>query len=306
MHSTAQSITMYRLLLILLLCPALTSSVLAATSYDGYRWFQVEVSIFSNEFPEDRNSEFWSPERLTLAYPERIRAFANIADYFQIEKFEQKIFTDPGNGETDIPDPQQLAARVGPFPAAVHGNLRLPDLAREPYLLLPPALSDFQTTNARLERSPTNRLLFHGLWRQPVVNKAEAQALMISGGRQYNGHHELEGSITIRFNRNQDRVVIDANIWLSQFSSTSNNEKHWPLPRTPSSDSADLSTGIEWQVNHIVQMKQSRDMRSTEFHYLDHPSLGIVVSVLPYDLPPRVRLDSLDRLDQAADAAPGP
>jgi len=33
-------------------------------------------------------------------------------------------------------------------------------------------------------------------------------------------------------------------------------------------------------------MIQSRDMRSNEFHYLDHPAVGIVVLVKPYTPPP--------------------
>ena len=32
-------------------------------------------------------------------------------------------------------------------------------------------------------------------------------------------------------------------------------------------------------------MDQSREMRSNEFHYLDHPALGIVIQVEPYELP---------------------
>ena len=33
-------------------------------------------------------------------------------------------------------------------------------------------------------------------------------------------------------------------------------------------------------------MQQDRDMRSNEFHYLDHPALGVVILVKPYEKPP--------------------
>jgi hypothetical protein len=29
-------------------------------------------------------------------------------------------------------------------------------------------------------------------------------------------------------------------------------------------------------------------MRSNEFHYLDHPALGLVVTVFPYDVPEEI------------------
>ncbi len=279
----------------------LLSTASAATSYDGFRWFQIEVSIFSNEFPEYRNSEFWSSERLNLAYPDNIREFAELSDFLQIDNLESKLFNDPIsarlNSVSTSRDTDEQAALerlnvslVGPFPANAQGDMRLPDLEREAYLLLPEFLSDFQTTNARLERSVNNRLLFKGLWRQPVVGANQAMALVIQGGELYGNHHELEGSITIRFNQNQDRVVIDTNLWLSEFTRDSVNQD-WKLPPANDADREDSSTQQEsgFNISGIVQMQQSRDMRSTEFHYLDHPSMGLVITVFPYDLPPVAR-----------------
>ena len=280
------------------------STASAAASYDGYRWFQIEVSIFSNDFPEYRNSEFWSPDRLKLAYPQNSRELAEFSDFFQIEDFESIMFdvSPLESTTTDNDDPlarQQLAiSQVGPFPAKPAGNMHLPDLDRESYLLLPGSLSDFQTTNERLERSPDNRLLFHGAWRQPVVGQNRATAIKIKGGNQYGQHHELEGSITLRFNESEDRVVIDTDLWLSEFTRDTVSQT-WllPLTRTPSanfnaapqdSSSQQISS---YNISRIVQMQQSRDMRSTEFHYLDHPSMALVVTVLPYDLPLAVSID---------------
>jgi hypothetical protein len=33
-------------------------------------------------------------------------------------------------------------------------------------------------------------------------------------------------------------------------------------------------------------MQDSRAMRSNEFHYLDHPAIGVLVQVFPYEPPP--------------------
>jgi hypothetical protein len=35
-------------------------------------------------------------------------------------------------------------------------------------------------------------------------------------------------------------------------------------------------------------MEQSREMRSNQFHYIDHPAIGIVILVKPIDVPPLV------------------
>lgn len=41
----------------------------------------------------------------------------------------------------------------------------------------------------------------------------------------------------------------------------------------------------EWYAVRNFQLKESRRMRSTEVHYLDHPFFGVVVLVTPYELP---------------------
>jgi len=56
------------------------------------------------------------------------------------------------------------------------------------------------------------------------------------------------------------------------------------------SDSARVSeenvaNAIEFHVNRIMQLRQTRDMRSDEFHYIDHPAMGILVQITPYVVP---------------------
>jgi hypothetical protein len=290
-----------------LLAPALLSLLvnptgLSAASYDGYRWFQIEISIFTNDYPEYRDAELWSPERLRLGYPARAREFRQLAEFLQLEDFAQRLSGGLSRRATQVSaEPVQegldSAVAVGPFPAKPVTDLQLLDLDRQAFLLLPPALSDFQTTNSRLERSPVNRLLFSGVWRQPVVQQEDASPLIIRGGSQFGQHHELEGTVTLRFNTNEDRVVIDANLWMTEFSRSGDGNRDWELPPPPGSTA---NTGIggrsnnragSMEISRIVQMRESRDMRSNEFHYLDHPVMGLVISVFPYDLPAPATLD---------------
>ncbi|MFT6093254.1 MAG: hypothetical protein ACJA2Q_001147 [Pseudohongiellaceae bacterium] len=220
---------------------------------------------------------------------------------------------------------QQLQAeaigKVGPFAAQVGAPFRFLNLERDDYLRLPANLSDFAQTNRALSRSPEHRLLFHGVWRQPVLFENEAKAILIEGGERYGNQSELQGSLTIRFNENSDRVVLDADIWLTEFviddsrGSLKTNMQaaagpedatesaatpvaavpiQWQLPALPTSIAdgplqtlrSRLQTDkSQYRAQNVFHMLQSRAMRSNEFHYMDHPALGIVVQVEPYEVP---------------------
>lgn len=268
----------------------------AATSWDGNRWFQVEVSIFSNEFTEDESSERWSPDRLALTYPRRLRRLDTLANLFVIPDLEARLRPEPTVQAPDTAplDPlEQRLLNTGPRAPGRLLEFRLPDLQRDAFVQLPTALSDFQQTNRALERSPENRLLFHGLWRQPVLTTDQATALLIEGGRRFGDQHELQGSLTIRFNAGQDRVVIDSNLWLVDYTQATTGDSPWRIPPIPAAlrnfpvaTAVDVASEGDYGIRRIVQFQQSRDMRSNEFHYLDHPVMGLVVSVKPYDLPP--------------------
>ena len=83
--------------------------------------------------------------------------------------------------------------------------------------------------------------------------------------------------------------MIDANLWLTEFSTLALENVTWQLPSPPASVAQRLPVQTDDDITYhpvaVYHMQQSRDMRSTEFHYLDHPALGIVITVEPYELP---------------------
>ena len=114
--------------------------------------------------------------------------------------------------------------------------------------------------------------------------------IYIEGGLRYGDNHELQGSVTIRFNENEDRVVVDTHIWLIEYSIVKDSSSEWELPQIPESiriESRENSSSLTYFPNNVYVMEQSREMRSNEFHYLDHPALGLVISVKPYSVPSR-------------------
>ncbi|MES3008132.1 MAG: CsiV family protein [Pseudomonadota bacterium] len=294
------------------------------------RWFQIEMTVFTHE-NSDLTQELWSPGKLSLGYPERLQGLSSLSEILQLDDWtalnpaltsalipaeivagtviSPTIANTPPSGidanapmatanqmpETETP----LLPLVGPLPFLPGESFRLPDFAREPFLVLPPDAHRLTATNRALNQAAQYRILFHNAWRQPMTRRTTAEAIGIIGGRQYNEHSELEGSVTFYFNNAGDRVVFNGNLWLSSFStqdirvdglgSTENNVEEWTLPVVPGL-LADANEGTGEQqatyfVHRIVQLREIREMREQELHYMDHPALGVLVQITPYTVP---------------------
>jgi hypothetical protein len=293
-----------------LLSALLLSISTSAQGQTSQRWFQIEVSIFSNESLADRDEERWQTESNELNYPNPLRRLGQLSDLLITEQMiadaiaessEQDSLSTKEEATIEI-DAEALAAierlaqilPTGPQPASTEGEFRFPDFLRDPHLQLTPDNSDFEQTNRALERSAEHRLLFHGLWRESVADPADAIPLYVQGGLRFDDQYELQGAITLRFNENRDRLVIDSNLWLTEYSASADFESEWQLPAIPEAMKTDLDSltrdeqGLQYGINRVFHMEQSREMRSNQFHYIDHPAIGIVILVKPIDVPPLV------------------
>ncbi|MBT7225282.1 MAG: hypothetical protein HN872_01600 [Gammaproteobacteria bacterium] len=271
------------------------------------RWFQIELSIFSNESLGDRDEEMWNAERSELSYASPLRRLDEPGDLLITDSMIAAAISEPeelaieeatielNDEELAAADlAQRLSAVVatGPQPPRAQGEFRFFDLLRDPNVQLGPQDSDFQQTNRAIERSSEHRLLFHGLWRESLADPNKAIPIYVHGGLKYGDQHELQGSITLRFNDNRDRIVIDSDLWLTEYSAVADLEGDWQLPPIPEAmltpvDAIGASEpGLAMGINRVFHMQQSREMRSTEFHYIDHPAMGIVILVEPYEVPP--------------------
>ena len=257
------------------------------------RWFQIELSIFSNENIEDRNAESWLPSDYELNYPENMRKLSLLTDLFLSDHNlddRSSVTRSASQEEIDAMIRNDQLKNIRPRIKSTESNFKLFDFSRNDFTQLSPVDSDFQQTNRTLERSSDHRLLYHGLWRQAVRQSSNAVPIYIEGGLRYGDNHELQGSVTIRFNENEDRVVIDTHIWLIEYSIVKDPSSEWELPQIPESiriESRENSSSLTYFPNNVYVMDQSREMRSNEFHYLDHPALGLVISVKPYSVPSR-------------------
>ena len=271
----------------------LFSFLISSYSFAQERWFQIELSIFSNENIEDRNAESWLPSDYKLNYPGNMRKLSLLTDLFLSDHNLDDRLSVTGSAsqeEIDAMIRNNQLKNIRPRIKSTESNFKLFDFSRDDFTQLSPADSDFQQTNRTLERSSDHRLLYHGLWRQAVRQRSNAVPIYIEGGLRYGDNHELQGSVTIRFNENEDRVVVDAHIWLIEYSIVKDSSSEWKLPQIPESiriESRENSSSLTYFPNNVYVMEQSREMRSNEFHYLDHPALGLVISVKPYSVPSR-------------------
>ncbi|GGY71002.1 hypothetical protein GCM10011613_14440 [Cellvibrio zantedeschiae] len=148
------------------------------------------------------------------------------------------------------------------------------------FSLLPSAERSLNSQAATLARSGTYTLLYHQAWRQMIY--ARKTNIFISGGKTFGGHQELEGSIALSVGQ---FLKIQTNLWLSQFVPAGTNlTDTWPeLPSLPFTDTAQSDKNQDYLIKRIVKVSQDRSMRSNEVHYIDHPLLGIIVKIIPYE-----------------------
>jgi len=132
---------------------------------------------------------------------------------------------------------------------------------------------------ATLARSGSYALLYHHAWRQMIYGSK--RNFLISGGKVFNGHHELEGSISLSV---AQYLKLQTNLWLTQFAAAGTPvSETWPeLPEAPF-EAASETDKQDYVTKRIVKINQQRTMRSNEVHYIDHPLLGIIVKIIPYD-----------------------
>ena len=248
-------------------------------------WVQVEMTLFTYE-NANLDAEVWSPEKLSIGFPDQLLALRNVADVLQLDDWSVLTGIAIAGMPTETPAP--LVA--GPRPYAPGDSFTLPDLNRDAFTALPPSAHDFVTTNRTLSQSPAHRIVYHNAWRQPLQRRSATPAVGLRGGREFGERSEVEGSVVVYAGSARDRLSMEANLWFTQFGAQAPQTSEWTLPVLPaalqSSGSPEEPPQPAYAVTRIIEFQQSREMRLEQFHYLDHPALGMLVQVTAYERPP--------------------
>lgn len=272
-----------QLLFCLISLLAFSSLSYAQTNAGHEGWYQVEMIVFARK--NDTGQEHW-PSNISLRYPNNL--------------VELK---DPNAHNTNESSISEAAASTAQ--TAI-------DLTKEAFYLLPKNERQLNAEAQKLTRDARFEVLFHQAWRQVIGHKNNAQNIIINAGKQFGQHQELEGTINLSV---ATYLKLQTNLWFSQFDVNIGQEQttQWPtIPVRPNyskpTDSV-LSLDAEvdfsqvlakeknaWTTNEnstadaqdafvtrqIILVKQARDMRSNEVHYVDHPVVGIIIKITPY------------------------
>lgn len=237
-------------------------------------WYQVELIVFARK--NDTSQEHW-PSNIKLRYP---------SDWVELKEIS----------------------------TAENSSV---DLTKEAFYRLPESERQLNAQAQKLERNSRFQVLFHNAWRQVITNEKAAKSILIQGGQTFGQHQELEGSIRLSV---ATYLKLQTNLWYSQFDLNVGQEqtRQWPeLPKQPNflatpiaglsldssleleqalavenqqwdntlatpDNSNDPANSDNYLTRQIILLQQSRDMRSSEIHYIDHPVVGIIVQVTPY------------------------
>lgn len=287
------------ILLLVVLLPSAAAIGATGTTADSEEelnanWYQVEIIVFGQSSEKAELSEYWRQD-YELSYPNNMVKLLDpsakaedkptIADLLSPDdRLYPLLQKDADTTEDEMPTEQ-------PFTILAKQDL---------------ALRKMMNT---MRRSAAFRPLFHKAWRQPLYGDVSDPAILVLGGDQVNQQHELQGYIRLTVSR---YLHLETDLWLTQFEANTGQEQEaWPytpsppiisnnqtkLSATPSLIPSELWKNFQLiereqtllhNSSHIikrtVRLNQKRRMRSNELHYIDHPLMGVLIQITPYDL----------------------
>ncbi|MDR2212003.1 MAG: peptidoglycan binding protein CsiV [Pseudomonadales bacterium] len=284
-------------------------------SPDGRRWIEVEVTVFRAE--ANLSGEAANPGKLSLSYFTNPRLLATLLDGYAYpfpadQPPEPEAAPDPAQN----PDFAELSnfplfppAAAAPRPSAPqydftvpaapaqNGAFKIMDPERDPYLELTATASRFTAMNRNLDQSSDYQVLWHQVWRQPLLERNRVPAVAVQAGENVDGHTALEGSLRLS-DVGAAQAHLDLNLWLSEFTQgPSSDAARWQLPtlpdilrpeQEPESQSPlpfPLTPAPAHGIERIWQLRADQNLNFDRLYYLDHPMLNVLIEARPYLVP---------------------
>jgi hypothetical protein len=110
-------------------------------------------------------------------------------------------------------------------------------------------------------------ILFNAQWVQPVYEQQHSVPIYIESSNQVLNQPQLKGLFNLHVSR-----YLHSSIELQFIPEDAEN------------------------LNKTLSLQQTRRMRSQEVHYIDHPSLGVLIRILPFENPLDKKLKKLKKL----------
>ena len=307
------------LLLMCLLAPVLVPSTAQAEDYSD--WYQVEVIVFANQTPLSTD-EVWplvplsypapmatiapeDPESLTpysLDQLGELESYLNMFNGDLSDASESGTATNTQNDgflfesrsrfsvPVEVKTPLAADADANGSVAAVDFDALFDSTTPQAFTALPEAQRLLNTQARSLRRSSLYRTLFHQSWLQPISADKASIPIMIQAGKHYDDSFELDGTIKVSRSR---FLHMETDLWFTEFAPlyqqdemSGNTAGNFVSPEIrrqfPELAAWEASRG-QYVPVHSHQLQQSRRMRSSTLHFIDHPRFGILVMVEAFE-----------------------
>ena len=250
------------------------------------RWFQIELLLFRNLSAAAQQEEQW-PEVIDIWSPEPSYQMPG-ADGQSTAARSLEVWQAP---EIQLIDAEENWIEPKPEPelAQLGGELQ--------YRGVPAAERHLYDMKNRLGRRNDYRVLDYRAWRQELVNDEDPVYFRVEAGRTHQFYHELEGYIGFALKR---YLHVDTELWWGEYPTQGETVDNTDAAgigdaaQTTLVDAAeDRQTSASQQpesFNHrrvvrAAHLKEQRRMRSNEVHYFDHPLIGVMVRISPWEGP---------------------
>ncbi|MCZ6852913.1 MAG: CsiV family protein [Gammaproteobacteria bacterium] len=173
-------------------------------------------------------------------------------------------------------------------------------LDEQSYRWLPTSELLMQTEANRIERQDDLHILMHGRWIQPVPERTQPEPLLVQQGALIGNTRQLEGTMAVTLGR---YLHFQATLWYRE-PALGQQPVDIPLGEVflggSSSARFDQAVTLPDPGAGYMMISQSRRLRSTEVHYLDHPKIGIIVRIDPVTIPPELAsgFEALEETDE--------
>ncbi len=177
---------------------------------------------------------------------------------------------------------------------------RKPNIATQPLILLPPNLGHLNSEAGSIRRSRDYRLLYQASWRMPLQPDSKPTHIYIEAGQKVGNDSELEGIITLSARR---FVHAAPQLWLNRLNPILPMDKLLltnQLLTSPIKDKSLMTSsstgGLVMPINtHYtgnLLMAETRRLKLNTINYFDSPSLAVLLSITPYEIPRKVKPSS--------------
>jgi len=275
-----------RSLLILLLGLSVNSPA-ATSNNEDERWYEIEIIIFENLDQAGMSTESW-PKNPGMPNFENVIELmpAEVSTLEDNNINLDKIFSSEPVIPVDPAITEEPAIAESPLP--------------EPYQLL--ANNELNLTSQEIKLSTSEKYypLLHIAWRQPVLSRENAKAVHIYSNMEQSQTDVIQSSPEtlaippmnefFMYQESPDSElplnVIDGTIKITR-GKYLHMETDILYRIQPEGNNEFNIFGFrkEDQALTVFRMQDSRRMRSGELHYFDHPLIGMIAIITPYQLP---------------------